>query len=412
MMGDDGPGVERIGAAMSGGSARTDTPGTLTARIRPGYLGTLNLGRPLLIEVVLVLVLAALTQPRWVLIVVLATGLPLTVAALTQRQGRWWTERVVIRSRYRRRRAAAPDRAPDPRLRALRALAPGLRVTDVTGADGSRVGVGTDPAGWFAAAVLVPGSGPRGDAPVELPFDRLARLVADSDQPGAVLQVVIQTTPAPSSTLDPRQRCATSYRELLERFGPVPAHQAVWLAVRLDAHALATAGVGGTEAAHQAPAAVAALARRVHRALDRSGVPVAHLNADGLLEALTEACDLTAGSPARVPREEWRAWATGRLAHTCYWVRQWPAPDGVGALLRALAATPSAATTISVVLEPGEEGVELRCLVRVSALANQLPAAATALFDAAQRAGARLLRLDGEQALAVYATAPTGGGAR
>jgi type VII secretion protein EccE len=397
---------------MNGGSARTDAPGTLTTRIRPGYLGTVNLARLLLIEVVLVLALAALTQPGWMLIIVLPLGLALTVGALARGRGRWWTERVAIRSRYRRRRAATLDGARDPRLRALRALAPGLRVTNVTGADGGRIGVGTDPAGWFAAAVVLPGSGPRGDAAVELPFDRLARLVADSGQPGAVLQVVIQTTPAPSSSLDPRQRCVTSYRELLERYGPVPVNQSVWLAVRLDAHALAVAGVSGTEAARQAPAAVAALARRVHRALDRSGVPVALLDAEGLLEALAEACDVGAGNPDRIPREEWRGWTTARLAHTCYWVSRWPAPGAAGAFLQALTSTPVAVTTVAVLLEPGEEGIELRCLVRVSAPANQLAAATAALSGAAQRAGAQLLRLDGEQAPAVYATAPTGGGAR
>jgi type VII secretion protein EccE len=366
----------------------------------------------MLIEILVILALLALGQPAWVLIVVLALGLALTVAALARADGRWWTERVVLRSRYRRRCRAGPDVARDPRLSGLRALAPGLRITDVAGTDGTRVGVGADPAGWFAAALLLPDSGPHGDAPVGVPFDRLARLVADSGQPGAVVQVVIHTTPAPSSVLDPRQHCATSYRELLERYGPVPASQLVWIAVRLDAYALAAASVGGPDASHQAPAVVAALIRRVHRALDRSGMPIQLLDAEGLLDALAQACALGTGERGR---EDWGVWATARLAHTCFWVRQWPAAHAAGALLRALAGT-LAATTVAVMLEPGKEdgkdGIELRCLVRVSAPANQLAAACAALSDAAERAGARLLRLDGEQAPAVYATAPTGGGAR
>src|SRR5262249_37434884 len=191
-------------------------------------------------------------------------------------------------------------------------------------------------------------------------------------QPGAVVQVVIHTTPAPSSVLDPRQHCATSYRELLERYGPVPASQLVWIAVRLDAYALATASVGGPDASHQAPAVVAALIRRVHRALDRSGMPIQLLDAEGLLDALAQACALGTGERGR---EDWGVWATARLAHACFWVRQWPAAHAAGALLRALAGT-LAATTVAGMLEPGKEdgkeGIERRWPVRGSPPANPL----------------------------------------
>jgi ESX secretion system protein EccE len=397
---------------MGGGPANEAAVEPLTARIKPGYLGTVNLARPLLIELVVVLALAALTQPLWILAVVLVLGLVLVVLALARADGRWWTERVAIRSSLRRRRRTGPDRTEDPRLGALRVLAPGLRIADVPGTDGSRLGVGVDPAGWFAAAVVLTGSGSPGGNSVGLPFDRLAGLVGESGQPGAVLQVVVRTTSAPSSTLDARQRCVTSYRELLDRYGPVPANQLVWIAVRLDASELAASGIGAAEAARQAPVAVAALARRVQRALSRSGTPIALLDREGLLDALTEACDLGTGDPDGSVKEQWRVWATSRLAHTCYWIRRWPAPGEIGAFLHALAGTPAAATTVAVMLEPGGEGIELRCLVRLSAPVDSLPAAADALAEAARRAGAALVRLDGEHGLAVYATAPTGGGAR
>jgi type VII secretion protein EccE len=140
-------------------------------------------------------------------------------------------------------------------------------------------------------------------------------------------------------------------------------------------------------------------------------MPIQLLDAEGLLDALAQACALGTGERSRAAREDWGAWATARLAHACFWVRQWPAAHAAGALPGALAGT-LAATTVAVMLEPGEDGIELRCLVRVSAPANQLAAACAAVSDAAERAGARLFRLDGEQAPAVYATAPTGGGAR
>jgi type VII secretion protein EccE len=391
-------------------------PPVITARSRPGYLGTFSLARLLLIELLVMLPIATVKSPLWTVAVASAVCLSTAVVALGRNHGRWWTERMAMTRRYRHRRGLTAGRQVDPRLRGLRALAPGLQIINVAAADGAPVGIGSDSAGWFAIAALLPSPGLRGDLGTEVPLGRLARLIADSGQPGAVVQVVTHTTPAPSTALDAQQWCAASYRELLGKYGNVPANQATWIAVRLDSRALAQASVDGPDESKQAPAVVAGLIRRASRALDRAGVPTQVLDAEGMLDALAHSCDLAPladGARAEAPHEEWPTWHSVRLAQTCFWLREWPAPQAAGELLRALATAPDATfTSVAVILEPVEDGVELHCIARVAAPPAQLPASCRTLTTAAQQAGGALLRLDGEQAPAVYASAPTGGGAR
>jgi ESX secretion system protein EccE len=404
--------VARVGPAPEAAAG----PPILLARSRPGYLGSFSLARLILVEVMLVLPIATIHRPVWLIATVAALCLGVAALALARSRGRWWTEHLVMRWRYRRRHSLPPDRAPDRRLRSVRALAPDLQVTTVAAPDGAPVGIGADGAGWYAIAALIPPPGMRGDLVSAVPLGRLAQLVADSGQPGAVVQVVLHTTPTPSPVLDPRQWCAASYRELLDRYGPVPANQALWIAVRLDAHALAQATVGGVDESAQAPAVVAGLIRRISRALDRAGVTTQVLDADGLLDALVYSCDL-GPAPDRAhagqPREDWPVWHSTGLAQTCFWIRRWPEPAAAGDLLQALATAPRVGfTSVAVVLEPTPDGVEMHGLARLAAPADILAAGCRTLLEVGRRAGGDLLRLDGEQVPAAYASAPTGGGAR
>ncbi len=81
-------------------------------------------------------------------------------------------------------------------------------------------------------------------------------------------------------------------------------------------------------------------------------------------------------------------------------------------LLPVLAEVPAQSTSLALMIEPGAGDAEVRCLVRVAAPPAQLAGACQHLVEAATRSGVELFRLDGEQLPAVYATAPTGGGAR
>ena len=53
---------------------------------------------------------------------------------------------------------------------------------------------------------------------------------------------------------------------------------------------------------------------------------------------------------------------------------------------------------------------ELRCLVRIATTSDRLSDTQAQVVRSAEDLGAHVQRLDGEQAPAVYATAPTGGG--
>jgi type VII secretion protein EccE len=259
-----------------------------------------------------------------------------------------------------------------------------------------------------------------------LPLDLLVRAIDDAEYPGAVLQVVTHTVPTPTIELDGNQLAARSYRELQQSLAPVPipADRITWVTVRLDARSRAEAGVAAGDDAEHAPALVAALIRRVARELRQAGVVHRILDADGVLDALTRSCDLepvsgpapgpepASGSEPAKPQEGWRAWYSGRLAHASFWIRDWPAVAGTGAVLDRLSTAPAVLSSVALILAPAGEAVSMRCLVRVAAPPNRLGPLCQALTRGASQARAYLFRLDGEQAPAVYASAPTGGGAK
>ena len=403
--------------AQVGASTETDDRSlAITAQSRAGRLGSFGLIRALVIEIMVAAPFAALKAPLWVFAAVTVVCLAVVVFTVGRYKGRWWSERIGLARRFRQRQRTAPAVVPDRRMRMLRTLAPDLTVTNAAGPDGSPVGIGWDSAGWYAVAV-VSASSSRG-AGLDLPLGRLAQLIADTGQAGALVQVVLHTVATPTPLLEADQISTESYRELLHRYGPVPASQSTWIAVRLDALTLAEISVGRADPSGQAPEVVAGLIRKVSRSLERAGVPTRVLDADGLVDALVYSCDLgvplvASGGPPEPKREDRGEWRSATLAHACYWVEQWPEPKQAGDLIGVLSTTPGAAfTSVAVTLEPDADGVELRCLVRVAAPAPLLAASGDALVHAAGRAGARLLRLDVEQAPAVYATAPTGGGAR
>jgi type VII secretion protein EccE len=389
---------------------------SVLARRRPGYLGVVNVSQLLLVEAALALAVAAFSRGIWMVTGTAIAGLAVAATTFGRWRGHWWVERILMNRRYRHRRMSGPATGTDRRLVALHSLAPDLSVVNVEGADGTRVGVARDDAGWYAVTAVAAPGGLRGEVQAALPLDRLVRVIAESDQPGVTVQVVVHTAPAPSLELDPRHRSATSYQELLRRYGAVPANQSVWVAVRLDARTLAEAAIDGTDESDLAPAAVAGLARRVGKTLHTAGLANQVLDADGLLDALVRSCYLerpSRGVPLEHARESWQAWHASGLTHVCYWVSTWPTEAGARrVLLDRLAGAPAAVTSVALDLQPRTDGTDLRCVVRVAADPDALAQACAATIEIAENAGARLLRLDGEQAPAVYASAPTGGGAR
>lgn len=114
-------------------------------------------------------------------------------------------------------------------------------------------------------------------------------------------------------------------------------------------------------------------------------------------------------------QEHWRAWQSCRLVHRCYWLREWPDPERGTNLLASLINLPNAQVSIALLLEPrspANEGMDLRCLIRVASPPERHQEVGTHAQRIAERLGAQLFPLDGEHALGVYCSAPSGGGAR
>ena len=403
----------RAVARVDGPPTARGGPATLEPRPRHHHLGPVHLLQLLVIEGVLLAVLAMTNLGPVAMAAAAVVGAALLVVVLGRRKRRWFVERRLMIWHYRRRRRGREaTEHPDPRLSALRSLAPGLSVRDVSAPDGSAVGVARDSAGWFAVAAATTTAAMRDDPTAGLPLDRLARLLADAETPGAVLQVVTHTVPAPSLNIDRGCAAEQSYRELLHTVGaaPAPRDRVTWISLRVDARSIAEDADGEDV---QPPVIVATLIRRVVSTLRRTGRTWHVLDADGLLTALARSCDLDAAPTpgmALKPVEDWTHWRSARLAHASYWISDWPDAEHTGELLARLSEVPAALTSVAVAVTPVNDATDVRGLVRVAAPPAALAQVTDGLVQTAAQSRAQLLRLDGEQAPAVYATAPTGGG--
>ena len=141
-------------------ASRSDDPDArlhLAPRRRPGRIGELHILQLLLLEAVLLGVLASGLFGMPVLIVAALCGVLLLTVVFLRSRGRWWLEKRALARHQRQRAAAAVPVAADAGLDALQRLAPGLSVGTVAMADGTRIGVARDDAGWFAGP---PSAGP------------------------------------------------------------------------------------------------------------------------------------------------------------------------------------------------------------------------------------------------------------
>ncbi len=359
-------------------------------RRRPGRIGAVEITRLLVFQCVLVLVLLAATRELWLTIVGAVLGGLVLVGVFGRTGRRWWTELLMSWLRYRARRGRAHGAGGsdgDARLAALRELVPDLVVeTAEGGAAAGSVGMAGDGAGWYSV-LAVRGAGTAHSSP-PVPLSELARMASEAEQPGVVIQVVSART--------------------------ARRHQDVWVAVRLDAQAVAESVVDASDGGSDVdvPQVLAEMTRRAGRLLSRSGLEARPLDADGLIDALARSCDLLGAELSSTAHERWEGWHSTQWTHTCFWLRSWPDPDRGGWLLAALAEVPAALVSIAVVLEPAREDVDLCCLVRLADRGESHRSACAAVSSLAERAGAELYRLDGEHAPAVYASAPSGGGAR
>lgn len=376
------------------------------AAARPA--GRVGAAQLVAVEVVAVVVAGALfALPLAVAGVIGAVAVVGLLAAAVRFHGRWGYEAVAARWRLGRRRRAARAAGGV----ALAALAPELTLATAKDRAGV-VGIGEDALGWFAAVAVLPHDGLARGAATELRLDRLARLAADPAFPAGTLQVVTRRSQAPVPGDDPRASYARSYSELRRALG-VPGRLDIWLAVRLgprDGAEAATDRGGGRAGVHRA---LAAAVSRVGSELAAMGLAHRVLDADSLRLALIVACGPAAPGPAAF-RESWSRWQAGPEAHVCFAVRGWPA-QGPGDLLARLTDVP-AATAVHTALLLGasraggaqpDEGVAAQTVIRMVAPAEETTACVKHLRATAATLGVQLVRINGEHAAGVYATAPT-----
>ncbi|WP_307798052.1 type VII secretion protein EccE [Actinoplanes flavus] len=384
--------------------------GVVRAVPRRGHLGPFSLAQIVAAEAAALALVFAVTQDVATLLVTVAGAAAVMLVFFSRRQHRWWLEHRRVAAEHRRRRAARRDPRSGPVLAALRSVAPGLTVRDVTAADGT-VGVARDEAGWYSVVAV-------GPAVTEMPLDALAGTLAGTGQPGLVMELVTHTVPAPSPDVPAASPSGASYRQLVESVsaGPVPAYRETSISVRIDAQALAEALLDHTADPEAAATLVAGLGRKVAANLRRLGIAGKPLDADQLLALLARSCDVEPWALADGPGvdEAWTHWRSARLIHRTYWLQTWPASAAeIGSLFAWAATAPAAQTSVALLLRAGDgDEVAVRAFIRMATRPDaDLAALDRVLQEGVRRAGGALLPLDGEQGPAAYATAPTGGGA-
>lgn len=409
--------VARVGSGRDAGG-----PWPLTRYRARQRIGRFRVEQFVVVELVLLGVLTLLHRPLWQILVGGVLGFVLLVLAFMRSGGRWWLSRLALRARFRRRgRAARGDRGHDHRMAVLRELSPALTI-DAAEERGVPMGVGYDGTGWFAAAEIEIGSdGVFSDVGEALPLGVLARTLLEEEFPVSAVQLVTHTVPAPTIALDGRSPCQQSYRELIAAAGNTAvAHQVQWLAVRLDADDAADVAAergGGAAGIHKAMASAINRCAKVINSRNRS---CRTLDRDELMDALVRSCGVMgAGAQPghRRTNEEWQSWRGDGLVHTGFWVHRWPdARAETPELLNQLIAACGVESSLSVLLrrpslladQETESAVDLAGIVRLIAEPALLGPAGSAFQQAAGMAGFGLRSLGGEQAPAVFATAPTG----
>jgi type VII secretion protein EccE len=248
-----------------------------------------------------------------------------------------------------------------------------------------------------------------------LPIAELTAVLTEGGLRGARLQIVTHAVPAPTSSLPPGCPAFSSYQDL-PGAATVAAQRYTWIAVRLPALAAADAAASRGGGPNGVGKALAAIVGRIAKVLAGVGIDYRILDTVGLTEALARCCGVDAAPTTQDARvdEGWDRLLADGVAYASLAVTRWP-PQRPGApgLLSVLARVPAATTTLSVSLEDADDGaVSIRTLLRVAAAPTTQHAAVEAAETSATQAGGRLRPLYGQQAAAMYAAAPTGGGVR
>jgi type VII secretion protein EccE len=393
---------------------------------RPGRLGPVSLIRVIFLEAAVALVAAPILAGRTMWLVGTAPFAVLSVIGLFGgTKGRWLGQASLVRAEYRERREVRPG-MPSGRpggeaaLAPLRETYPGLRTSTLSSRSGEPVGMIGD--GTFLTAVIrvaarnEPLRAARRVNP--LPLGAVTAVLGDPELPASCVQIVTHTQPAPTPQLPPHALAVRSYQTFAT---DVPAQRTTWVAVRLDPQECATAIEARGGGALGAQRSLLTLAQRVASEIEGSGFETVLLSEPELISALGTACAVNplvgtapgTASTARRTAEHKRTWRCDDRWHTTYWVDRLPTltADTTPDLVAGLTGLPTLSTTLGITATRGiGDAIGFSMHVRISARAEaQLLEVAKALEQQADKLGAGLSRLDGEQLPGLIATIPLGG---
>ncbi|MEU6078492.1 type VII secretion protein EccE [Micromonospora sp. NPDC047074] len=284
-------------------------------------------------------------------------------------RGRWLSDWVLVRHRFRHRAR-----------RALPAL-PALRIRTDADRAGNRVGLAGDGNSWSALLRVEPG----GDLD-----DLLRRLLARYDDPDLPL----------------------AGAQLVDWCSPGTGGAARWIAIRLDPGTAARAvrARGGGQSGAVRAAGVAAL--RLAADLRAAGHEVTTLDGGQLRDAWATVLGVDPRRGGEPGTETWHSWSLGLLHQVCYRPRR-AARDlaDVAALLRRHATAPALVSAVSARWDRQRGGgTRSTVLIRLAVPAGPArEAVAGVLRQATAGLDGKLVPLDGAHAEAAWATLPLAG---
>ncbi|MEH1017352.1 type VII secretion protein EccE [Micromonospora sp. CPCC 206060] len=294
-------------------------------------------------------------------VVVLGTGV--------RWRGRWLSDWVVVRHRFRRRARQALPALPDLRTH-----------TDADRA-GNRVGLAGDGRSWSALLRAEP------DGDLD---DLLRRLLSRYDDPDLPL----------------------AGAQLVDWVSPGTGNAARWIAIRFDpemaARAVQARGGGRTGAVRAAGTAALRLAAELRAA----GHQVTALDGGQLRDAWATVLGVDSRRADDPGTETWHHWSLGMLHQVCYRPRRAARNlTEVATLLRRHAAAPALVSAVSVRWDRQRRGgTRSTALIRLGVPAGPARAAvAEAVRQATAGFERDLVPLDGAHAEAAWATLPLAG---
>lgn len=364
-----------------------------------------HVGQIITWQVAVLAVLLVLQQPQRTLISVGVLALLLLILTMVPVHGRWLFQWLGLWIRFtaRRRHARLPDTEDGALTVLLRTVTRGGQIATLD-INGTSMALITHAGGVTAVVSVTPADNGliSESGEVILPLSDLLP-PAEEGEPAVSAQIVLHTTPAPNVYIGD-SAAAVSYRTLAN--GTVPSRRRCWVALQ----ALRSADDHSEDALH---AALTSAVQRLQRRLRKTGLRGHPLNESEVGSDLLELARVnTLRSGPAVVQERWRSWSAGGEVQTTFRIVDWPdlSTPYTRNFLNWLTALPTVATTVALAARRDGRELELEAAVRMTLpdVASLRPATMQ-LHGVAERAGARMRRLNGEQVFGVAASLPLGG---